>query len=243
MEAFRIYPLGDRAVTVSFGTELTEETARSVLALRSSLEGMPIMGMEELVPSYATLTVFYDPELVRCLKPESFPHADTVSAQITRLIRERLRDLNPSKEDGCAGLVEVPVCYEDGFAPDIGYVARHAGMGVDDVISLHLSKTYRVYMTGFVPGFPYMGEVDPRLQVPRKQEPRLRVVPGSVALAGRQTGIYPMETPGGWQVIGCTPLRLFDAGRDPCCLLEAGMQVRFRRIGKEDFETLVNRWP
>lgn len=243
MEAYRIYPLGDRALTVSFGTELTEESSRSVLALRRSLEGMPIYGMEELVPSYATLTVFYDPDLFKRLAPECPSHADTVSLQATRLIRERLRDLNPLNEDDRAEVVEVPVCYEEGFAPDLGYVAGHAGMSVEDVICLHLSMTYRVYMTGFVPGFPYMGEVDPRLQVPRKQEPRLRVAPGSVALAGRQTGIYPIETPGGWQVIGRTPLRLFDAGRDPCCLLEAGMRVRFRRIGKDDFETHSKRWP
>lgn len=242
VEPWRIYPLGDRAVTVCFGTELTERTARSVLALKSSLEGNPIPGLEELVPAYVTLTVYYDPEIVRRSVPIRPFSSVTVSERLSDMLRARLVHLDLAFEDVHSPVVEVPVCYEDAYAPDLGFVADHSGMTVEDVIRLHESATYRVYMTGFVPGFPYMGEVDRRLQVPRRREPRLRVAAGSVALAGRQTGIYPMETPGGWQVIGRTPLQLFDAGRTPCCLLEAGMQVRFRRIGREELESWSEPW-
>lgn len=242
MEPWRIYPLGDRAVTVRFGTELTEQTARGVVALKTSLEGMPIPGLEELVPAYVTLTVYYDPELVRRLVPIRPSSFGTISEQVSDMIRERLEQLDLTVEDAYSAIVEVPVCYEEPYAPDMGFVADHAGMTVEEVIRLHQSVTYRVFMTGFVPGFPYLGEVDRRLQVPRRREPRLRVASGSVALAGRQTGIYPMETPGGWQVIGRTPLTLFDVRRSPCCLLTAGMRVRFRRIGKEDLESLSEPW-
>ena len=242
MEPSCIYPLGDRAVTVRFGTELTDQAARKVLALKSSLEANPIQGFDELVPAYATLTVFYDPVHVRQMAYDRTSPYRTVSDIVSGMIRERLQHLDPTVEAMPSAVVEVPVCYEEDYAPDMGFVADHSGVSVEDVIRLHLSATYRVYMTGFVPGFPYMGEVDRRLEVPRRREPRSRVVPGSVALAGRQTGIYPIETPGGWQVIGRTPLRLFDPRREPCCLLQAGEQVRFRRIGKDEFESLSEPW-
>jgi inhibitor of KinA len=240
MDAWRVYALGDRAVTVSFGEVVSEDAARSVAALRRSLELQPLAGMEELVPSYTTLTVFYDPERIRRLEAGAL--AGTVHDWVAKALGDRLSAGLDGEAETLLPPVEVPVCYEVAFAPDLEVVAGHAGLSAEEVIELHTSVTYRVYLIGFVPGFPYMGMTDPRLEMPRRAEPRLRVAPGSVGLAGRQTGIYPLETPGGWQVIGRTPLRLFDAGRAPCCLLEAGMRVRFRRIGKEEYESLSEPW-
>lgn len=240
MGVWRVYALGDRAVTVSFGEVVSEDAARSVAALRRDLELRPLAGMEELVPSYTTLTVYYDPERIR--RSESGAMAGTVNDWVAKALGERLAADEDGEAEALIPPVDVPVCYEGAFALDLGFVAGHAGLTTEDIIGLHTSVIYRVYLIGFVPGFPYMGITDPRLEVPRRREPRLRVAPGSVALAGRQTGIYPIETPGGWQVIGRTPLRLFDARREPCCLLEAGMRVRFRRIGKDEFESLSEPW-
>ena len=241
MGDWRVYALGDRAVTVSFGEVVSEDAARSVAALRRSLELRPLAGMEELVPAYTTLTVYYDPERIR--RSEAGALAGTVSDWVSKALEERLTvGVDGEAAEALLQPVEVPVCYEGPYSPDLDIVARHAGLSTEEVVRLHMSVTYRVYLLGFVPGFPYMGLTDPRLDVPRRAEPRLRVVPGSVALAGRQTGIYPIETPGGWQVIGRTPLKLFDARRAPCCLLEAGMRVRFRRIGKDELESLSEPW-
>ena len=240
MGAWRVYALGDRAVTVSFGEMVSEGAARSVAALRRSLELRPLPGMEEMVPSYTTLTLYYDPQRIR--RSEAGALAGTVSDWVAKALADRLAVGVDTEAEPLMSPMEVPVCYEGPFSPDLYVVAGHAGLSTEEVIDLHTSVTYRVYLIGFVPGFPYMGLTDPRLEVPRRREPRLRVAPGSVGLAGRQTGIYPIETPGGWQVIGRTPLRLFDAWRAPCCLLEAGMRVRFRRIGKEEFESLSEPW-
>ncbi|NDC77957.1 MAG: 5-oxoprolinase subunit PxpB [Chitinophagia bacterium] len=240
MGAWRVYALGDRAVTVSFGDVVSEDAARFVASLRRSLELQPLAGMEEMVPSYTTLTVYYDPERIR--RSEAGALAGTVSDWVAKALGDRLSDGVDGEAEALLPPVEVPVCYEGAFAPDLDVVAGHTDLTADKVIELHTSVTYRVYLIGFVPGFPYMGMTDPRLEVPRRAEPRLRIAAGSVGLAGRQTGIYPIETPGGWQVIGRTPLRLFDARREPCCLLEAGMRVRFRRIGKDEFESLSEPW-
>lgn len=235
-----VQALGDRAVTVTFGSEVTEAAVRAVDALRRSLERWPLAGMEEMVPSYTSLTVFYDPDMVAVARSaQGFP---TVSEWVSEALRDRLGRWKGEDGDGEGSVLEIPVCYEGACAPDIGFVSVHTGMSVEEVIGLHLGSTYRVYLIGFVPGFPYMGLTDRRLAVPRRAEPRLRVAPGSVGLAGRQTGIYPLETPGGWQLIGRTPVRLFDMGGDPPCLLRAGMRVRFRRIGMEEYETLSASW-
>ena len=128
------------------------------------------------------------------------------------------------------------VCCGGSLGPDLAEVAAFAGCSPDEVVALHGSRTYRVYLVGFVPGFPYMGTVDPRIAMPRRATPRVKVPAGSVGIAGEQTGIYPTETPGGWRLIGRTPIRLFDAGREPACLFEAGARVRFTPMTRDAFE-------
>lgn len=241
MEPWRIYALGDRALTVSFGDTLSDLLSETVLSLQQALQADPIPGVEECVPSYATLTLYYDPAVVRASLPG--PPGLSVSERLASHLWQRCQQPIPTGSASSPRLVEIPVCYEPDFGLDLDLVAVHAGMTVDEVIELHLSRTYRVYLIGFVPGFPYMGVTDPRLDIPRRAEPRQRVAPGSVALAGRQTGIYPLETPAGWQVIGRTPWTLFDAKRTPACWLSAGMEVRFRRIGLEDFASTSQPWP
>ena len=185
MEPWRIYALGDRAVTVSFGDAISDVSSQAVLSLQRALQEDPIPGVEEWVPSYASLTVYYDPSVVRASLPG--PPGMSASERMTIRLQQRCRQPMPVLPAHSLRLVEIPVCYDLAFGPDLPGVAGHAGMTVEDVIELHLSRTYRVYLIGFVPGFPYMGETDPRLEVPRRQEPRQRVAPGSVALAGRQT--------------------------------------------------------
>jgi inhibitor of KinA len=133
-------------------------------------------------------------------------------------------------------VLELPVCYDLSMAPDLPWVAEYCRLSIPEVIALHTRGIYRVYMIGFIPGFPYMGMLPPALEVPRKLRPALSVAAGSVALAGRQTGIYPFSIPGGWQIIGRTTYRLFDVNREPCCTLEVGQQIKFVPITLEQFK-------
>jgi inhibitor of KinA len=136
------------------------------------------------------------------------------------------------------GPVEIPVCYGGRFGPDLGAVAAWAGMDPHLVIAAHASREYRVFMLGFLPGFPYMASVDERIAMPRRDTPRTRVAAGSVGIAGPQTGVYSFDSPGGWQIIGRTPLVLFDAGHQPPALLAPGQRVRFRPVPSREFEAM-----
>jgi inhibitor of KinA len=151
-----------------------------------------------------------------------------------QLIERLKQPLN--EDDELSRVVTIPVCYEKEFAPDIEYLAKEKNIPVEEVIRIHISKQYRIYMLGFLPGFPYMGEVDDRIVVPRKPQP-VTVAAGSVGIAGKQTGIYPLVSPGGWQIIGRTPLKIFDAEKEAPTLLRAGDTVQFISISKDEFES------
>ncbi len=189
----------------------------------------PAEGLLEMVPAYASLTIYLQPGIFQDLH-----RGRTIVGVWEQRIREAIAQSDayghrPGKR------VEIPVCYHESLAPDLEWVSMQTGVSREEVIRLHTSIVYRVYMTGFVPGFPYMGITDQKLNIPRKQKPALRVAAGSVALAGRQTGIYPLETPGGWQVIGRTPVRLFDPGSTQPFLFHAGMEVQFVPMSLETF--------
>jgi KipI family sensor histidine kinase inhibitor len=209
----RILPLGDSATLVQWGKEMDFSVNQRVHALASLLEASPFDGMTETVPAYATLLVHYDPLTV------SF-------TQVRDFLREKLSQAeaavacNPRQ-------VDVPVRYGGEAGPDLESVARHLHLRVEDVVRLHSEKTYTVYMMGFTPGFPYMGKLDDALVVPRLKTPRTRVPAGTVAVAGSQTGIYPIASPGGWQLIGWTPLTLFDPRADLPFLFAPGDAVKF----------------
>lgn len=217
-------PMGDRAVVVHLGDRIDDATFDRVQVLSQQLEQTSIPGVEEHVPAYTTVTIYYD--------PLGTTVAD-IRAAVTRLLRKR------SKASlAIARTVEIPVCYGGEFGPDLDHVASHNQLAADEVIAIHSGGTYRVHMLGFAPGFPYLGGMSERIATPRRDTPRLQVPAGSVGIAGEQTGIYSLETPGGWQIIGRTPRALFRPAEDPPTLLAPGDLVRFRPITLEEFAAL-----
>jgi len=241
---YRIFSLGDAAITVDFGNIINEAINQKVLNLFYQLRDNPLQGMTEAVPAYSSLTVYYDAFTVSKKITGGKPVFEFMSAKLEELLSQPLPETDiPSR------LISIPVCYEQQFAPDIEHLAKEKNMAVEELIHIHSSKQYRVYMLGFMPGFSYMGEVDEKISFPRKAKP-VTVAAGSVGIAGRQTGIYPLASPGGWQIIGRTPLKLFKASlpkssgsstnegafEEPFCLLHPGDTVQFTSISKNEFE-------
>ncbi|HVT74754.1 MAG TPA: 5-oxoprolinase subunit PxpB [Lacunisphaera sp.] len=228
-----ITPLGDMALQIEVGDTIDEPTHRRVQLAWRALTSAPLPGVVEVVPAYTTVTVYYDPALV----VEAGAPENGVAAWLGTRVAERLKA--PPKADKVKPrLVEVPVCYEAEFAPDLALVAKHAGLKPEEVVRLHSAQQYLVYMIGFAPGFPYLGGLPKVLETPRHAKPRMVIPPGSVAIGGAQTGIYPLATPGGWNLIGRTPLRLFRPEEDPPVLLCAGDNVKFRPIDRDEFARL-----
>jgi len=220
----RYLPVGDAALLVEFGDQIDEAVNRRVHALAQVLAQDTVPGLGEAVPTYRSLLVHYN--------PLRWDYQGVVS-----LVREQVQRAKviPLAEPR---LVAIPTVYGGEFGPDLEYVAEHSGLSVQEVVCIHCGAVYRVFMMGFTPGFPYLGSVDKAIATPRLATPRTRVPAGSVGIAGLQTGIYPIESPGGWQIIGRTPLTLFDPHQDPPTLLSAGDQVRFVPISEAEFERL-----
>ena len=225
-----IFPISDSALTIDFGNVINETISSKVLSLFREFQNNPPEGVIETIPAYSSLTVYYN--IFQLSK--SIPSDKTVYEWVSLQLEERLLHL-PETSDNESRLLEIPVCYEHEFAPDIEELATRKGISVEKVIQVHSSRQYRVFMLGFLPGFSYMGEVDEKISVPRKSQPK-PVAAGSIGIAGRQTGIYPSASPGGWQIIGRTPLKLFDPGKEEPTLLKAGDSVRFISISKNEFE-------
>jgi inhibitor of KinA len=218
----RIYPAGDAALVIELGSRIDLQTNRQVHHLASLLAQGRLPGIGEAVPAYACLLVNYDPALVDY-------------AAVRRWAEESVSQLGaaPAPEPR---QVDIPTVYGGEYGPDLAYVAKYHQITADTVIQLHSSANYTVYMMGFTPGFPYLGGLPQELATPRLDSPRTRVPAGSVGIAGSQTGIYPMESPGGWQIIGYTPLHLFIPHREPPTLLAAGDQIRFIPISVQDLQ-------
>lgn len=226
---YRIFSLGDSACTVDWGPAISPEINRLVMARLAELRRHSLPGIVEISPAYSSLTVYYDPLLLR----RQTEPGQTAAEKIGTWLEERLREpVEPAATQ--PRLIRIPVCYEAGFAPDLGALAAEKKITSEALIGLHTATEYQVYMLGFLPGFAYMGEVVEGLASSRKPQP-IPVKAGSVGIAGRQTGIYPLDSPGGWQIIGRTPLSLFDPHREEPCLLRAGDRVRFYRIGEAEF--------
>jgi KipI family sensor histidine kinase inhibitor len=221
----QIRACGDSALSVELGRAISPRVHRRVLALRDALED--VAGIVALVPAYCSLLVQYDPWEV------SFEALSlAVEAALSRRPAERAGRRPPART------VELPVCYDPALGPDLEDVARLHGLTVAEVARLHGAPTYLVYLLGFTPGFAFLGGLDPRLSTPRLPEPRRRVAAGSVGIAGSQTGAYAVASPGGWRLLGRTPLRLFDPARAEPSLLRPGDRVRFRAITREEYLTL-----
>ncbi|SFM51660.1 5-oxoprolinase subunit PxpB [Marinobacter pelagius] len=203
--------------------QIDEANLPWITALARHCESAFADALVDLVPSYTTLLVVFDP--VR-LSP----------AEARQTIAGLLADLKPDEDLGTGQVHELPTFYDPSVGPDLGRVAEHTGMTVEQVIDCHSSKTYRVFALGFAPGFAFMGLIDPRLECPRLDTPRKKVPVGSVAIAARQTAAYPTATPGGWNLLGRTSARLFDREREGFSLLRVGDEVRFVSVSREEFE-------
>jgi inhibitor of KinA len=226
---FKIIPLSDRSVLVSFGNIIDPAINEKVISLHKTLQQSAFEGFIESVPAYASLAVFYD--VLKIKTVTQLPAYAFVKNQLIRLLEQLNTATDLSTE-----IIKIPVCYDPEFGMDIQDLAELHRITVSEIIQLHTAEIYKIYMIGFTPGFAYMGKVVDQLITPRKEQPRLKVAAGSVGIAGSQTGIYPIDSPGGWQVIGKTPYRLFDANRPTPCMLSAGDRVQFFSIDKNEFE-------
>jgi KipI family sensor histidine kinase inhibitor len=221
-----ISPAGDSALSVEFGNEISLSLNSRVHGLAGSLREKPLRGVVDMVPAYASLLVCYDPMVVSGKK--------LASALASRAKK------NPGTGPGRGKVVGIPVCYDGDFAPDMEAVCAHTGFSRDKVIARHSAPVYRIYMLGFLPGFPYLGGLDPALETPRLETPRTKIPAGSVGIGGAQTGIYPLESPGGWRIIGRTPLKPYDPDRAEPFLYRAGDSIRFYPIRRDEYDGMAN---
>ena len=231
--SYHIFPLGDTALTIDYGNIIDEQVNKEVIARARQLK-QNLSNIIEIVPAYSSLTIYFDLVKLKKQAPKDKLVYDHLKETVEKILQHLLQ-LNENQER----LIKIPVCYETEFAIDIQAVAASNNITVEEVVAFHLSKPYRVYMLGFLPGFSYMGEVDEKIATPRKPHPQ-PVARGSVGIAGKQTGIYPTASPGGWQIIGRTPLILFNCGASELALLRAGDMVRFFSITKNDFYEIQN---
>jgi inhibitor of KinA len=230
--AYQLYPCGDHAITITWGNTITEEANQQVMALYHYLCDRKITGLLDLVPAYSSLTLVYD--LAALIKKNP---GRSVYGMMESQLQEAVGSVALDR-DTVRNRVNIPVCYDLSLAPDLVALSEQHRISVEEVIQIHTSSTYRVYMIGFLPGFAYMGSVDERIRTARKTSPRTIVPAGSVGIAGEQTGIYPLDSPGGWQLVGQTPLRLFDVTRAAPCLLQPGDEVQFCPITLTEFYKL-----
>lgn len=235
---FTLYTLSEGAITVEFGRDINEDTWNRITVLNNKINKHPFIGLYTTVAAYTTLSIFFDPfEVLQnkdlngtsCLeKISGYIHQLSASSTVAKTINT-----------GCK--ITIPVCYGGEFGPDLDDVCNKFQLSEQDVIHLHTSVVYKVYMVGFVPGFAYLGRLPAELEMARKPIPHKAIPPGSVGIAGKQTGIYPLETPGGWQIIGRTPLVMFDAYRPQPSVLKAGDEVMFKPVSKTEFKSYLQQ--
>lgn len=229
MSEYSIFSLGDSAATIDFGNVISETINKKVIAMQAWLFDHPFPGMRDLVVSYSSLTAVYDPEKIRA--------SGLLNGRAFDYVSQKLEDANREAivHERGKNIKRIPVCYDPSFGYDLYAVAAEKELSVEEVIRLHSGEVYRVYMIGFLPGFPYMAAVNEQLEFPRKLKPRTLVKSGSVGLAGKQTGIYPLDSPGGWQIIGRIPMKLFDKNKPTSLIIKAGDYVQFYPIALKDF--------
>jgi inhibitor of KinA len=220
----RICRLGEETSVVEFEPRLDPLTNDRVLAMARAMDRRKLAGVLDVVPAIASLAVHVDGDLI---------DEEVLSATLDRLSEVRV------EPESSRASHDVPVCYEGACGPDLQAVAEWSGCSTSEVIARHSGIEYRVFMIGFLPGFAYLGTVDDRIAAPRRAAPRLKVPAGSVGIAGRQTGVYPLESPGGWQIVGRTPIGMFDPRRQPPVRMQAGDRVRFVPIDSAEFARLA----
>ena len=224
MSDVRYLVSGDCAVCVEFGNEISPEINKKIRAFKIAVEKAAIDGIVETVPTYRSLLVVYKPEVIGF-------------KALTKKFDEIMNNMG-NIEIPAPVVIEIPVLYGGEMGPDIENVASHNGKTVEEVIKIHTSEEYLIYMLGFIAGFPYLGGMSKEIATPRLSSPRVKIEGGSVGIAGEQTGIYPVASPGGWQLIGRTPLKMYDADREKPVLLEAGQYIKFRSVTEEEYKKI-----
>jgi KipI family sensor histidine kinase inhibitor len=222
---FQYIPSGDSAIIIKAGNDISEEINSTVRKLLVIIEQKKIKGIIDFIPSYNELMVCYDPLLINFKELLIFLNSLEPGIENTKLPQSLV--------------IHVPVLYGGESGPDIEEVSDFSGLSPEEIVKIHSSDSYLVYMLGFTPGFCYLGGMDERIATPRKQSPRLKIPAGSVGIADKQTGIYPIESPGGWQLIGKTPLRLFDPAKKPEFLISAGDRIKFYPVNEDDFKNIA----
>ncbi|TMV50594.1 5-oxoprolinase subunit PxpB [Paenibacillus mesophilus] len=238
------YPLGDCALLIRFGDRIEADTIRKVRSAARLLEAKPFPGFIEAVPSYGALAVHYDPWVVyRTLREKRDDSEEVLYEAVCDIVRSLLASEAYDEHDDTDDVVTIPVCYGGRYGPDLDELAAYHHIGAEEAVALHAGADYTVAMIGFAPGFPYLAGLPGLLATPRRATPRSAVPAGSVGIAGAQTGLYSLETPGGWNIIGRTPLPLFRPYAERPSLLRAGDRVRFEPITPERFEELSRGLP
>ena len=212
---------GDTAITVCFENQISKEVNGFVTSFTCAVEQKGIKGVIELIPAFNSVTVLYD---------STVTSAGTLKIKLERIIKK----LGNSQQSS-AVLYKIPVCYEEKFSPDMKNVEAHTGLSREEIIKIHSSTDYLIYMLGFLPGFAYLGEMDKRLATPRLDSPRVEISRGAVGIGGEQTGIYPVASPGGWQLIGRTPVLVYDRERENPILYKSGDYIRFVPISRNEY--------
>jgi len=221
----KILPCGDAAVTVEFGNDISPEIGAAVRAFKKNVENSRIKGVTELMPTFRSVTVCYDPRIISYAK-----------------LIKKLAKLEPSViSDSSSGTrtFVIPVCYDGEFGADLDSVCELTGLDREEIIKRHTAPDYQIYMLGFLPGFPYLGGLDKSIACPRLDSPRKEIPEGAVGIGGEQTGIYPLVSPGGWRLIGRTPVKVYDPSRSNPVLYEAGDYIRFKRIDEAEFAKIA----
>lgn len=230
MQNIKILTAGDASLLVEFGKEINPEINRKIAATVQLMREQHIEGVVDVIPAFCSLLINYDPRVIGY---------EEIKSRIKDLLRLEIKAANEKKK-----IFEIPVCYGGEFGPDIATIAENAGLTEQEVIEIHSSRDYLIYMLGFLPGFCYLGGLDERIFTPRLASPRIKIDAGSVGIGGSQTGIYPLDSPGGWQLMGKTPVKTYDPDRDVPILVEAGDYIRFVPINEEEFyriKELVDR--
>ncbi len=221
MQNIRILTAGDSSLLIEFGKEISPEINRKISATIQLMKEQHIEGVVDMIPAFCSLLVNYDPRVISY---------DEIRERMEALVRVDARAGETRKR-----IFEIPVCYGGEYGPDIQNIAEHAGLSQEDVIQIHSSRDYLIYMLGFLPGFTYLGGLDERLHTPRLANPRIRIPAGSVGIGGSQTGIYPLDSPGGWQLMGMTPVKTYDPSRETPILVEAGDYIRFVPVEEKEY--------
>ncbi|MEO6165925.1 MAG: 5-oxoprolinase subunit PxpB [Chitinophagales bacterium] len=230
---YTIHPLGDSAITIDFGNVIDASINERVMALFHYLQKQNIPGVRDIIPCYSSLTIVYDPVTVSKVNvPDAYSF---FKVQLDQSVKNAV-----VKNANSITLIKIPICYHETLAPDLKSLSAKTNLTTEEIIELHCDKVYRVFMIGFLPGFAYLGKVDSRIAVSRKENPSPFVRSGSVGIAGEQTGIYPLDSPGGWNIIGRTPRKMFDAHEKKPVLLNPGDSVQFVRVELEEFQQLTH---